>query len=219
LRSDPHSIWNYIMFSPSSACETSVFILPVTVPICWLLWPLLTSFSAFAQLGSPSVRRIPVDLLLLDLLHRLQTHWDFGVVCHLIQSVQPHIQFPFVRTGLCSLGYLSAWITPNHSRWNAGQVLRLANASGVTPRMRDFHSLGVLSVERTFIFAIQGAHTGLAKVAVQYSAESLVVNQTLVLRINPVRTGWWKSPNLVAANRLAETLKNDSVNNETIKNQ
>ena len=34
-------------------------------------------------------------------------------------------------------------------------TLRLANASGVTPRMRDFHSLGVLSIERTFIFAIQ----------------------------------------------------------------
>jgi len=67
-----------------------------------------TSFSAFAQLGSPSVRRIPVDLLLLDLLHRLQTHLDFGVVCHLIQSVKPHIQFLFVRTGLCSLPSLVA---------------------------------------------------------------------------------------------------------------
>ena len=50
--------------------------------------------------------------------------------------------------------------------------------------MRDFHSLGVLSIERTFIFAIQGAHTGLAKVAVQCSADTFVVNQTLVLRIN-----------------------------------
>jgi len=68
--------------------------------------------------------------------------------------------------------------------------LRLANASGVTPRIRDFHSLGVLSVERTFIFAIQGAHRRLAKVAVQCSADTFVVNQTLVLRINPVRTGW-----------------------------
>ena len=63
-------------------------------------------------------------------------------------------------------------------------TLRLANASGVTPRMRDFHSLGVLSIERTFIFAIQGAHTGLAKVAVQCSADSFVVKENLVLRVN-----------------------------------
>ncbi len=34
-------------------------------------------------------------------------------------------------------------------------TLGLANASDVTPRMRDFHSPGVLSIERTFIFAIQ----------------------------------------------------------------
>jgi hypothetical protein len=31
---------------------------------------------------------------------------------------------------------------------------------------------------------ITGANSGLAKVAVQYSAENIVVNQTLVLRIN-----------------------------------
>jgi hypothetical protein len=30
----------------------------------------------------------------------------------------------------------------------------------------------------------QGTHSGLAKVAVQYSADSFVVNQTLVLRMN-----------------------------------
>jgi len=30
---------------------------------------------------------------------------------------------------------------------------------------------------------MQGAHMGLAKVAVQYSADSFLVNQTLVLRI------------------------------------
>ena len=54
----------------------------------------------------------------------------------------------------------------------------------VTPRIRDFHSLVVLSVERTFIFAIQGAHSGLAKVAVQYSADTFVVNRNFVLRMN-----------------------------------
>ena len=31
---------------------------------------------------------------------------------------------------------------------------------------------------------MQGAHSGLAKVAVQCSADTFVVNQTLVLRIN-----------------------------------
>jgi len=38
------------------------------------------------------------------------------------------------------------------------------------------------------------ANTGLAKVAVPFSADTFVVNQSLVLRINPVRTGWYKSP-------------------------
>ena len=33
-------------------------------------------------------------------------------------------------------------------------------------------------------FAIRGTHSGLAKVAVQCSADTFVVNQTLVLRIN-----------------------------------
>jgi hypothetical protein len=33
-------------------------------------------------------------------------------------------------------------------------------------------------------------NTGLAKVAVQCSAETFVVNQTLVLRINPEASGW-----------------------------
>ena len=33
-------------------------------------------------------------------------------------------------------------------------------------------------------------NTGLAKVAVQCSADSLVVNQSLVLRINPLANGW-----------------------------
>jgi len=32
--------------------------------------------------------------------------------------------------------------------------------------------------------------SGSAKVAVQWSADTFLVNQTLVLRINPVRTGW-----------------------------
>jgi len=35
-----------------------------------------------------------------------------------------------------------------------------------------------------------GANTGLAKVAVQYSADIFVVNQSLVLRINPDISGW-----------------------------
>jgi hypothetical protein len=33
-------------------------------------------------------------------------------------------------------------------------------------------------------------NTGLAKVAVQYSADTFVVNQSLVLRINPPAGGW-----------------------------
>jgi hypothetical protein len=33
-------------------------------------------------------------------------------------------------------------------------------------------------------------NTGLAKVAVQCSAETFVVNQSLVLRINPEASGW-----------------------------
>jgi hypothetical protein len=33
-------------------------------------------------------------------------------------------------------------------------------------------------------------NTALVKVAVQCSVENFVVNQTLVFRINPVRTGW-----------------------------
>ncbi len=37
-------------------------------------------------------------------------------------------------------------------------------------------------------------NTGLAKVAVQLYADSFVVNQTLVLRINPEASGCWKSP-------------------------
>jgi hypothetical protein len=36
----------------------------------------------------------------------------------------------------------------------------------------------------SFPYLRQGTHTGLAKVAVQCSAETFVVNQTLVLRIN-----------------------------------
>ena len=34
------------------------------------------------------------------------------------------------------------------------------------------------------------ANSAYKKVAVQCSADTFVVNQTLVLRINPVRTGW-----------------------------
>jgi hypothetical protein len=39
--------------------------------------------------------------------------------------------------------------------------------------MRDFHSLGVLSIERTFIFAIQGAHSTYQQLAVQWLNEAL----------------------------------------------
>jgi hypothetical protein len=37
-------------------------------------------------------------------------------------------------------------------------------------------------------------NSGLAKLAVLRSAERFVVNQSLVLRINPPAGGWWKSP-------------------------
>ncbi|MFN8775752.1 MAG: hypothetical protein ACK5XV_03215, partial [Flavobacteriales bacterium] len=50
----------------------------------------------------------------------------------------------------------------------------------VTPRIRDFHSLVVLSVERTFIFAIQGAHT-YKKLAVQWLNEALCFVSSLVV--------------------------------------
>ena len=54
-----------------------------------------------------------------------------------------------------------------------------------------------------------GANTGLAKVAVQCSADIFVVNQTLVFQIKFCD----KSPALrVAANRYAMSLKSDSVN-------
>ena len=43
----------------------------------------------------------------------------------------------------------------------------------VTPRIRDFHSLVVLSVERTVIFVIQGAHSTYKKLAVQWLNEAL----------------------------------------------
>jgi len=70
----------------------------------------------------------------------------------------------------------------------------------VTPRIRDFHSLVVLSVERTFIFAIQGAHSTYPKGGVSCSKDSFVVNQTLVFQIKFCG----KSPALrVAAERYA----------------
>jgi len=43
----------------------------------------------------------------------------------------------------------------------------------VTPRIRDFHSLVVLSVERTVIFVIQGAHSTYPKMAIQYLNQAL----------------------------------------------
>jgi hypothetical protein len=70
--------------------------------------------------------------------------------------------------------------------------------NGITPALKGcrrnspqaFHPLERSSFWS--IFTIQGTHTGLAKVAVQCSADTfpaeagqVVVNQTLVLRINP----------------------------------
>jgi hypothetical protein len=75
-------------------------------------------------------------------------------------------------------------------------TLRLANASDVTPRMRDFHSLGVLSIERTFIFATQGAHTRLAQWGLSSFIETLCFYVTFVLVDNlvfqnpPLRQAW-----------------------------
>ena len=62
-------------------------------------------------------------------------------------------------------------------------TLRLANASGVTPRTRDFHSPGFLSFEKTIIFAIQGAHGTFAIGGVPCSVDSFVVAESFVLRI------------------------------------
>ncbi|MFN9998034.1 MAG: hypothetical protein ACK52X_00230, partial [bacterium] len=74
----------------------------------------------------------------------------------------------------------------------------------VTPRIRDFHSLVVLSVERTVIFVIQGAHSTFAIDGVSCSKDSFVVNQTLVFQIKFCG----KSPALrVAAKRYEKPLR------------
>jgi len=116
---------------------------------------------------------------------------DFGVLCHLIQPTQPHIRFMLVLPWAQSKGQyrslqsrllqcLNYFKPPFDTSMNSvhrssGRALRLANASGVTPCIRAFHSPGVLSVEKTFIFAIQGAHTAFAIGGVSYSADSFVV--------------------------------------------
>ena len=50
--------------------------------------------------------------------------------------------------------------------------------------IRDFHSLDFYESVITRIFTIQGTHKGMAKVAVQCSLDTVVVNETLVVRIN-----------------------------------
>jgi len=75
------------------------------------------------------------------------------------------------------------WVAHFAPKWVAhfAPKFALANASGVTPRTRDFHSPGIPSFEGTLIFVIRGTHSTYKKLAVQWLNEAFCFVSTFML--------------------------------------